>query len=111
AEADASVAPAASNPLQLGMALQMAAIFQVVLIALHEVRERFGGVGLRWAAVLLGLTDVDALTASMAAQTAPGARPGAGRGRHRARSDREHRAEACAGRGDRPRPVRLARRD
>ena len=56
--------PAQSAPL--GAALQMAAIFQVVLIGLHEMRLRFGGAGLRWSAVLLGLTDVDALTASMA---------------------------------------------
>jgi uncharacterized membrane protein (DUF4010 family) len=60
------------NPLQLGTALQMAAMFQVVLVALHEVRQRFGGAGLRWSAVLLGLTDVDALTASMATQAGDG---------------------------------------
>jgi uncharacterized membrane protein (DUF4010 family) len=60
------------NPLQLGAALQMAAIFQVVLIGLHEMQQRFGGAGLRWSAVLLGLTDVDALTASMATQSRAG---------------------------------------
>lgn len=64
--------PRSENPLQLGAALQMAVIFQVVLIALHEVRGRFGGAGLRWSAVLLGLTDVDALTASMATQANQG---------------------------------------
>jgi uncharacterized membrane protein (DUF4010 family) len=66
------VQAAVSNPLQLGAALQMAAIFQVVLIGLHEMRLRFGGAGLRWSALLLGLTDVDALTASMAAQSREG---------------------------------------
>ena len=66
------VKTAGSNPLQLGAALQMAAIFQGVLIGLHEVQSRFGGAGLRWSAVLLGLTDVDALTASMAAQSREG---------------------------------------
>jgi len=60
------------NPLQLGAALQMAAIFQVVLVGLHEVQQRFGGSGLRWSAVLLGLADVDALTASMASQSRGG---------------------------------------
>ena len=70
-----AVEPAIRNPLQLGTALQMAAIFQVVLIALHEVRARFGGAGLRWSAVLLGLTDVDALTASMATQAGQGLDP------------------------------------
>ncbi len=50
----------------------MAAIFQVVLFGLHEMQPRFGGAGLRWSAVLLGLTDVDALTASMASQSRDG---------------------------------------
>jgi uncharacterized membrane protein (DUF4010 family) len=66
------VQAAISNPLQLGAALQMAAIFQAVLIGLHEMQQRFGGAGLRWSAVLLGLTDVDALTASMATQSRAG---------------------------------------
>jgi len=66
------VQAAISNPLQLGAALQMAAIFQAVLIGLHEIQQRFGGAGLRWSAVLLGLTDVDALTASMATQSRAG---------------------------------------
>jgi uncharacterized membrane protein (DUF4010 family) len=67
-------APAAEsgNPLQLGAALQMAAMFQVALIVLHEVRARFGGAGVRWTAVLLGLTDMDALTASVASQANAG---------------------------------------
>ena len=67
-----AVQPSLDNPLQLGAALQMAAIFQIVLIGLHEMRLRFGGAGLRWSAVLLGLTDVDALTASMATQSHEG---------------------------------------
>jgi len=66
------VSTAHSNPLQIGAALQMAAIFQVVLFGLHEMQTRFGGAGVRWSAVLLGLTDVDALTASMAAQSRQG---------------------------------------
>jgi uncharacterized membrane protein (DUF4010 family) len=60
------------NPLQLGAALQMAALFQIVLFALFEIRQRYGGAGLQWSSVLLGLTDVDALTASMATQAAAG---------------------------------------
>lgn len=67
-----AVQPSLRNPLQLGAAMQMAAIFQVVLIGLHEMRIRFGGAGLQWSAVLLGLTDVDALTASMATQSHQG---------------------------------------
>jgi uncharacterized membrane protein (DUF4010 family) len=65
-------APETGNPLQLGAALQMAAMFQVALIVLHEVQARFGGAGVRWTAVLLGLTDMDALTASVASQARAG---------------------------------------
>jgi uncharacterized membrane protein (DUF4010 family) len=60
------------NPLQLGAALQMAAMFQVALFVLHDVRARFGGTGVRWTALLLGLTDMDALTASIASQAQAG---------------------------------------
>jgi uncharacterized membrane protein (DUF4010 family) len=54
------------NPLQLGAALQMAAIFQIVLLIVHLVRTRFGQAGVLTTAAVLGLTDVDALTVSMA---------------------------------------------
>jgi len=54
------------NPLQLTGALQMAALFQVVLLVVHAARD-FGGVtGVFTSAAMLGLTDVDALTVSMA---------------------------------------------
>ena len=69
---EAAPAAESGNPLQLGAALQMAAMFQVALIVLHEVRARFGGAGVRWTAVLLGLTDMDALTASVASQANAG---------------------------------------
>jgi uncharacterized membrane protein (DUF4010 family) len=54
-----------SNPLQLGAALQMAVLFQVVLMAVHVVRGRWGASGIFTSAAVLGLTDVDALTLSM----------------------------------------------
>jgi uncharacterized membrane protein (DUF4010 family) len=54
-----------ANPLQVGPALQMAAIFQVVLFIVGGVGRVFGGSGLRVAGAVLGLTDVDALTISM----------------------------------------------
>ena len=54
-----------SNPLRLGAAVQMTAIFAVVLAILSMVRDRFGTQGLIGGAVLLGLTDLDALTFSM----------------------------------------------
>jgi uncharacterized membrane protein (DUF4010 family) len=54
-----------SNPLQLGAALQMALLFQVVLMAVHVVRGRWGASGIFTSAAVLGLSDVDALTLSM----------------------------------------------
>ncbi len=55
-----------SNPLQLAAALQMAALFQVVLMAVYLAREWGGRTGVFTSAAVLGLTDVDALTVSMA---------------------------------------------
>jgi len=54
-----------ANPLQLGPALQMAAIFQLVLFGVGAVERAFGDSGLRASGAVLGLTDVDALTISM----------------------------------------------
>lgn len=60
----------ATNPLQLPAALQMAAIFQGVLM-LVWLAGRFGGDrGIVGMATVLGLTDVDALTISMARRVA-----------------------------------------
>lgn len=61
---------AKTNPLQLGGALQMAALFQVVLMAVAAARARWGTTGVLTSAGLLGLTDVDALTVSMARDVA-----------------------------------------
>ena len=61
----ASVQPP-SNPLQVFSALQMAALFQVVLFAIHAVRSHWGETGLLFSGAVLGLTDVDVLTISMA---------------------------------------------
>ena len=54
------------NPLQLKDALRMAALFQVVLIGVNIARRFWGSTGILMTAALLGLTDVDALTMSMA---------------------------------------------
>ncbi|HEY7288569.1 MAG TPA: MgtC/SapB family protein [Vicinamibacterales bacterium] len=54
-----------SNPLQVWAALQMAALFQVVLFAVYVVRHYFSEGGLLASGAVLGLTDVDALTVSM----------------------------------------------
>lgn len=61
-----AVSDVVQNPLQLGAALQMAVLFQVVLIALPVVQQYLGGQGVVASAVVLGLTDVDALTVSLA---------------------------------------------
>jgi len=54
------------NPLQLRAALQMALIFQAVLMLMFVVRGTWGTAGVWTSAAGLGLTDVDALTVSMA---------------------------------------------
>ena len=64
AEAAPEVSP--QNPLQLMAALQMTALFQVVLMAVHVAGEVWGRSGVLTSAAALGLTDVDALTVSMA---------------------------------------------
>jgi uncharacterized membrane protein (DUF4010 family) len=55
-----------NNPLQLATALPMAVLFQVVLMVVFVAREWWGSSGVITSAAILGLTDVDALTASMA---------------------------------------------
>ncbi len=61
-----------ANPLQLGAALQMVVAFQVVLVLLDAIGRWFGETGLLASAMVLGLTDVDALTASMTQKVAGG---------------------------------------
>jgi len=55
-----------ANPLQVGPALQMAATFQIVLFAVNWVRQIYGDPGLLVSGAVLGISDVDALTISMA---------------------------------------------
>ena len=63
------------NPLQLGAALQMAILFQAVLMAVHLMSDVWGEAGVLTSAAVLGLTDVDALTVSMAKGVAATASP------------------------------------
>jgi uncharacterized membrane protein (DUF4010 family) len=65
-----------ANPLQLWGALQMAALFQAVLMVVYVVRERWGESGVMVTAAVLGLTDVDALTISMSRDVAHSVSPG-----------------------------------
>jgi uncharacterized membrane protein (DUF4010 family) len=55
-----------SNPLQVGPALEMAGLFQMVLFAASAVQRYVGDSGLLLTGAVVGLTDVDALTMSMA---------------------------------------------
>jgi len=57
---------APANPLGLKAALQLAGLFQVVLFAVHGARAIWGDLGLAVSGAILGLTDMDALTISMA---------------------------------------------
>jgi uncharacterized membrane protein (DUF4010 family) len=63
------------NPLQLTGALQMAALFQAVLMAVYIARDTWGRSGVFTSAGILGLTDVDALTVSMAREIAKSVSP------------------------------------
>ena len=63
--------PPPANPLQLRAALQMALVFQLV-IWLTSLVDRWGGPsGLLATGAFLGVTDVDALTISMAQLSGP----------------------------------------
>ena len=65
------------NPLQLTQALQMALLFQGVLMAVHLTHEIWGASGVMTSAAVLGLTDVDALTLSMTREVARSVSPAA----------------------------------
>ena len=62
-----------SNPLQLRSAVQMGVLFQIVIMAVHVVRDHFGQGGLLASGAVVGLTDVDAVTISMAQAVRDGA--------------------------------------
>jgi uncharacterized membrane protein (DUF4010 family) len=71
--AAAAPEPAADSPLQLRAALQMTALFQVVLFAILAVQARASAQALAGTAAFVGLTDLDALTLSLARSTASAA--------------------------------------
>ena len=65
-------------PLQLRAALQMTALFQLVLFVMLAVQARWSSDALVATSALIGLTDLDALTLSLArSAAAPGAVPAA----------------------------------
>jgi uncharacterized membrane protein (DUF4010 family) len=71
-EVDRPAGSMPANPLQIWPALQMAATFQVVLIVVRVTRYLFGDLGLQLSAAVLGISDVDALTISMAQSASAG---------------------------------------
>jgi uncharacterized membrane protein (DUF4010 family) len=58
--------PSERSPLRLDTAIQMAVAFQLVLLAVPFVQRLWGASGVLASAAALGLTDMDALTYSMA---------------------------------------------
>ena len=60
------------NPLAFWSAVQMAALVQAVLFVIEAVQAWYGRAGLVITGAALGLTDVDALTLSMARHAAEG---------------------------------------
>ncbi|MBK8250401.1 MAG: MgtC/SapB family protein [Gemmatimonadetes bacterium] len=56
------------NPMHVGPALQLAAIYQVAMYAIHAASHYFGAAGLYVIGFFLGMTDIDALTISAARQ-------------------------------------------
>jgi uncharacterized membrane protein (DUF4010 family) len=70
--------PPPDNPLQFRAALQMAAVFQLVMFIVHVLRTRVGDTGLIMTGAAVGLTDVDAATLSMARAVTDGLASGLG---------------------------------
>jgi uncharacterized membrane protein (DUF4010 family) len=69
------------SPLRLASAIRMALVFQVALTAVPLVRKVWGSEGVLTSALLLGVTDIDALVLSMAKlATSPETVPLAARG-------------------------------
>jgi uncharacterized membrane protein (DUF4010 family) len=57
--------PLSANPLQVRQSLEMAVLFQIVLVLVYLARDSFGALGVLVSGAVLGLTDMDALTLSM----------------------------------------------
>ncbi len=64
--AEGQPSAALQSPLRIGTALQLALAFQVAIFAIRISQKTFGNAGVLTSAFLLGLTDMDALTFTMA---------------------------------------------
>jgi uncharacterized membrane protein (DUF4010 family) len=58
--------PEVKNPLEFKAAIEMAALFQLVLYGVSAAQRFIGSIGVLMSGFVLGLTDMDALTLSMA---------------------------------------------
>jgi uncharacterized membrane protein (DUF4010 family) len=64
--------PDFSNPFELGPALKFGALYALILLVSRFAQIQFGDGGIYVSSVLAGLTDVDAITLSMAELSQPG---------------------------------------
>jgi uncharacterized membrane protein (DUF4010 family) len=69
---DGAAGGVSESPLNLRAALQMTALFQIVLFLILVVQARWGSQGVVVTSALVGLTDLDALTLSLARSTPAG---------------------------------------
>jgi uncharacterized membrane protein (DUF4010 family) len=67
APADEATAPEVTNPFRLAEAIKFAAVYALVLLLVAAANRFLGAWGLVAAALIAGLTDVDAITLSLAA--------------------------------------------
>jgi uncharacterized membrane protein (DUF4010 family) len=58
--------PAPQNPLEFKASIAMAALFQVVFYVMYWIQSAWGDRGVLASGAVLGLTDMDALTLSLA---------------------------------------------
>ena len=64
--------PDFSNPFELGPALKFGVLYAVILVVSRFAQLQFGDGGIYVSSILAGLTDVDAITLSMAELSQPG---------------------------------------
>lgn len=65
-ELQQTVEPPLKNPFELAPALRFAALLALILLLIEAAREWFGHAGVWGVAILSGLSDVDAITLSLA---------------------------------------------
>lgn len=54
------------NPLSLAVAIQFAILYALVVLVVRWADDTFGGTGVYWASAIAGLTDLDAISISIA---------------------------------------------